>query len=69
VSVIDEFRELGFAIVPGCYSEEELDALQGELELAQARLLAGELPQGCGTVILDDPDAVIDGEPFAHYVC
>ena len=23
----------------------------------------------CGTVILDDPDAVIDGEPFAHYVC
>ena len=29
----------------------------------------GELPDECGTVILDDPDAVIDGEPFAHYVC
>lgn len=69
MSVIDEFRELGFAILPGCYSGEELDALQGELELTQARLLAGELPPGCGTVILDDPDAVIDGEPFAHYVC
>ncbi len=26
-------------------------------------------PTKCGTVILDDPDAVIDGEPFAHYVC
>ena len=43
--------------------------MQAELVDLQRRLVAGELPEGCGTVILDDPDAVIDGEPFAHYVC
>jgi ectoine hydroxylase-related dioxygenase (phytanoyl-CoA dioxygenase family) len=63
------FAEHGFAVVRGLYSEEELRALEFELERQQQRLLAGELPDVCGTVILDDPDAVIDGEPFAHYVC
>jgi hypothetical protein len=63
------FTEQGFTIIRGLYSERELDALQLELEELQRRLVAGELPEGCGTVILDDPDAIIDGEPFAHYVC
>ena len=63
------FEEQGFAVLHGCFADEELDALQVELERTQARLIAGELPEACGTVILDDPDAVIDGKPFAHYVC
>jgi ectoine hydroxylase-related dioxygenase (phytanoyl-CoA dioxygenase family) len=63
------FAEHGFAVLRGLYSEAELEELQVELERQQQRLLAGELPVECGTVVLDDPDAVIDGEPFAHYVC
>jgi Phytanoyl-CoA dioxygenase (PhyH) len=63
------FMRDGFVVLPGLYSQTELDALQAELVDLQRRLVAGELPEGCGTVILDDPDAVIDGEPFAHYVC
>ena len=63
------FREHGFAIMRGLYTEEQLRELEIELERQQQRLLVGELPTKCGTVILDDPDAVIDGEPFAHYVC
>ena len=63
------FAEHGFAIIRGIYTDEDLRNLEVELEHQQQRLLAGELPEVCGTVILDDPDAVIDGEAFAHYVC
>jgi ectoine hydroxylase-related dioxygenase (phytanoyl-CoA dioxygenase family) len=63
------FAEHGFVVMRGLYSEPELQELETELERQQHRLLAGELPPECGTVILDDPDAVVDGEPFAHYVC
>src|SRR5476649_2593543 len=63
------FTEYGFVILRGLYTDAELDALQAELADLQRQLVAGELPEGCGTVILDDPDAIIDGEPFAHYVC
>jgi ectoine hydroxylase-related dioxygenase (phytanoyl-CoA dioxygenase family) len=63
------FGEHGFAVLRGLYPEPELQELELELEHQQRRLLAGELPVECGTVILDDPDAVIDGVPFAHYVC
>ena len=63
------FDEHGFVIMRGLYTEEQLRELEIELERQQQRLLVGELPTKCGTVILDDPDAVIDGEPFAHYVC
>ncbi len=67
---LDEFfEEHGFAIMRGLYTEEQLQELEVELQRQQQRLLAGELPPECGTVILDDPDAVIDGAPFAHYVC
>jgi ectoine hydroxylase-related dioxygenase (phytanoyl-CoA dioxygenase family) len=67
--MLAQFEENGFAILSGCFDDDELDAMQHELEALQDRLIAGELPEECGTVILDDPDAVIDGEPFAHYVC
>jgi hypothetical protein len=63
------FAEHGFAIMRGLYTDEQVRDLEIELERQQQRLLAGELPEACGTVILDDPDAVIDGEPFVHYVC
>jgi ectoine hydroxylase-related dioxygenase (phytanoyl-CoA dioxygenase family) len=67
---LDEFfADHGFAVMRGIYSDAELAELEVELARQQHRLLAGELPERCGTVILDDPDAVIDGEVFAHYVC
>jgi ectoine hydroxylase-related dioxygenase (phytanoyl-CoA dioxygenase family) len=63
------FDEHGFATLRACYDEAELIRLEDDLRDTQRRLLAGELPERCGTVVLDDPDAVVDGEPFAHYVC
>jgi ectoine hydroxylase-related dioxygenase (phytanoyl-CoA dioxygenase family) len=68
-TMLAEFEQQGFTILRGCYSEAELDALQLELEARQRGLIAGELPDACGTVVLDDPDAIVDGQPFAHYVC
>jgi len=59
----------GFAVVRGLWSDDELDAAQADLIELQQRLVAGELPPECGTAILDDPDALVEGEPFAHYVC
>jgi hypothetical protein len=70
LSGLDEFFvEHGFAVVRGLYTEGELQELEAELERQQQRLLDGELPEVCGSVILDDPEAVIDGQAFAHYVC
>ena len=63
------FAEHGFAVMRGLYPAAQLRAHETELVHQQARLLAGELPDDCGTVVLDDPDAMIDGRPFAHYVC
>ena len=63
------FVEHGFAVMRGLYPTAQLRALESELAHQQARLLAGELPDVCGTIVLDDPDAMIDGRPFAHYVC
>jgi ectoine hydroxylase-related dioxygenase (phytanoyl-CoA dioxygenase family) len=68
-SACDFLREHGFAVVRGVYAEAEIAALEAKLVGQQHRLLAGELPERCGTVVLDDPAAVVDGTPFAHYVC
>ena len=66
---VQTFEEHGFVTLQGLYDDATLDALDRETTTLQDRLLAGELPERCGTVILDDPEAVIDDKPFAHYVC
>jgi ectoine hydroxylase-related dioxygenase (phytanoyl-CoA dioxygenase family) len=63
------YDDWGFAVMRGVYTEPELEALESDMELKQRALLAGELPERCGTAVLDDPDAAVGGEPFAHYVC
>ena len=62
------FRAEGYAILRGAYDEATLVELDADMARCQAQLIAGELPERHGTVILDDPDAVVDDEPFAHYV-
>lgn len=62
-------EEHGFAMLRGLFDDAALTALDEEVARQQARLLNGELPERCGTVVLDDPNASIDGEQFAHYVC
>ncbi|MEY2450937.1 MAG: hypothetical protein QOD92_511 [Acidimicrobiaceae bacterium] len=66
---VQTFEQNGFVTLRGLYDEATLEALDRETAALQDRLLAGDLPERCGTVILDDPDAVIDDQPFAHYVC
>ena len=68
-NAVAAFHELGFVILRDLHPDDMLDSLTTESEHLQARLMAGELPERCGTVILDDPEAMVDGEPIAHYVC
>jgi ectoine hydroxylase-related dioxygenase (phytanoyl-CoA dioxygenase family) len=63
------YDDWGFAVLGDLYTEDDLDALQADMARQQEALVAGHLPPECGTVVLDDPDASVDGEPFAHYVC
>jgi hypothetical protein len=63
------FQLNGFATLRGAFDEAELAATGDELVRAQQRLVAGESDARYATDILDVPDAVIDGRPFAHYVC
>jgi ectoine hydroxylase-related dioxygenase (phytanoyl-CoA dioxygenase family) len=65
----DFFQQNGFAILRGAHGEDELASLERDLADQQERLLRGALPPRHGTAVLDDPDASIDGRPFAHYVC
>ncbi len=67
--LVEFVRTWGFAVLRGVYTEAELSALEADMERAQADLVAGRLPERCGTSVLDDPDAAVDGVPFAHYVC
>ena len=63
------YEEWGFAVLRGAYEPARLDALEADMVRQQAALVAGELPERCGTVVLDDPGAQVGGAPFAHYVC
>jgi len=70
---LDEFEAYfalhGFATLRGAIDEDELAGAEAELVSAQQLLVAGGLGAHHSTDILDDPDAVIDGARFAHYVC
>jgi hypothetical protein len=63
------FRAQGFAVLRGVVDDAALDVLDADLSRWQRQLLTGSLHPRHGTAILDDPDATVDGEPFAHYVC
>jgi hypothetical protein len=63
------FAAEGYATLRGALDPDDLRAAERELTGAQHRLVQGVLDARHGTVILDDPDAVVDGRPFAHYVC
>jgi len=59
----------GFATLRGAIGEDELAGAEAELVSTQELLVNGGLEAHHATDILDDPDAVIDGARFAHYVC
>jgi hypothetical protein len=59
----------GYVVLTGLYDEATLATLETDLVRLQTALIEGGLPERCGTVILDDPEATVDGVPFAHYVC
>ena len=63
------FHANGYATLRGLFESTELHRAELELVEAQRALAAGTLDDRHGTTILDEPDAVIDGRPFAHYVC
>ena len=63
------FEVNGYATLRGVFDEQALAEAEDELAASQRLLVAGELDARHGTVILDEPDATIDGRPFAHYVC
>jgi ectoine hydroxylase-related dioxygenase (phytanoyl-CoA dioxygenase family) len=63
------FLDHGYATLRGLFEPTVLAAAEAELVEAQQRLADGNLDRHFATSILDEPDAVIDGCPFAHYVC
>jgi len=66
---VANFADHGHVLLRGMYTPDELDALEQAVVDAQSRLARGELGARHGTEVLDSADAVVDGEPFAHYVC
>ncbi len=63
------FEANGYATLRGALGASELGRAEDELVGVQRDLVQGQLDPRHGTVILDRPDATVDGEPFAHYVC
>ncbi len=63
------FEANGYATLRHAFSQDELAQTERDLVRAQDNLANGELDVRHSTVILDDPDAAIDGRHFAHYVC
>ncbi len=62
------FARNGYATLRGALDESDLVAAEVELADLQGRLADGALDGRHGSVTLDEPDATIDGRPFAHYV-
>jgi hypothetical protein len=67
--LVSHFELHGSATLRGALDDRALDRAEVELVGAQTLLAEGGLDARHGTVILDDPEATIDGRPFAHYVC
>ena len=67
--LVSFFEVNGHATLRGVFGEAVLAEVEDELAGAQRLLVEGGLDARHGTVILDEPDATIDGRPFAHYVC
>jgi len=63
------FEVNGYATLRGLFGPAVLGDAEQELVRAQRRLAEGSLDPRHATAVLDEPDAVIDGRPFAHYVC
>ena len=59
----------GYATLRGAIDDHLLREAEDELVRSQHQLAEGRLDPRHGTVVLDDPDATVDGQPFAHYVC
>jgi ectoine hydroxylase-related dioxygenase (phytanoyl-CoA dioxygenase family) len=62
------FETYGYATLRGAVSDTELLSVEEELVEAQQAVASGALGDRFGSVTLDEPDAMIDGRPFAHYV-
>jgi hypothetical protein len=62
------FTEFGYATLRDAFDDAELLEAEAELAELQRRLAEGTLDGRHGSVTLDEPDATIDGRPFAHYV-
>ncbi len=62
------FETYGYATLRGAVSDSELLSVEEELVEAQQAVATGALGDRFGSVTLDEPDAMIDGRPFAHYV-
>jgi hypothetical protein len=63
------FSSQGYATLRGAIDPQLLRGAEEELVRSQHQLAEGRLDPRHGTVVLDDPDATVDGRPFAHYVC
>jgi hypothetical protein len=63
------FDELGFVVVRGLFTEDEIDELQADLWRVHSALMAGELDRRHAAPELEPPsEVVIDGLPFCNYV-
>jgi hypothetical protein len=62
------FADQGYATLRGALHNADLLETEKELAGLQRRLGEGTLGGRHGSVALDEPDATIDGRPFAHYV-
>ncbi len=63
------FEVNGYATLRGVFDEPALAGVETELADEQRHLAASTSDGRHGTTVLDDPDATIGGQPFAHYVC
>ena len=62
------FTRYGYATLRGVFDDAALLGAEAELADLQRQVAEGAPGGRHGSVALDEPDATIDGRPFAHYV-